>query len=226
MILPKTRRSALVAALTVALAGAASAATDPADLCVAAARSAAAETGVPLQVLLALTLTETGRAGPDGALSPWPWALNKGGEGLWFDSRDAARDHLEAALSKGTTNVDVGCFQLNHRWHGQAFDSLDAMLDPEENARYAARFVLRLYQDSGDWTAAAAAYHSATPENAERYLDRYKPIYAALGGAVSEESTPVAPRENRFPLLLAGTPQSAGSLMPMQGAGSPLIGGP
>ncbi|MCB6177937.1 transglycosylase SLT domain-containing protein [Rhodobacter sp. Har01] len=226
MILLEPHRLCLAAALVGVLAAPGTAGASPADLCLAAARSAAAETGVPLRVLLALTLTETGRADGDGALLPWPWTLNKGGEGLWFDSRDTALAHLETALAEGATNVDVGCFQLNHRWHAQSFDSLTAMLDPEENALYAARYVFRLYQDTGDWTEAAAAYHSGTPEYAERYLARFEPIYAALDGRLPEDRAPDPVRENRFPLLLAGTPQSAGSLVPMSGAGIPLIGGP
>ena len=149
MILTALHRTCLAAALCAGLAVSPAAAADPADLCYTAARTAAADTGVPLRILLALTLTETGRTRKDGTLAAWPWALNKGGEGLWFDSRAAARAHLETALAEGVSNVDVGCFQLNHRWHAQAFDSLDAMLDPETNALYAARFVLRLYQDLG-----------------------------------------------------------------------------
>jgi hypothetical protein len=195
-----------------------------------AARQAARETGVPLRLLLALTLTETGRKGPEGQLVPWPWALNKGGESLWLDSREQAQGRLEDELAQGTTNIDVGCFQLNHRWHGAAFESLDTMLDPATNALYAANLMLRLYQDSGDWSDAVAAYHSATPEYAERYLSRFRPIYAALNDVPDmpePEATPGRPRgPNRFPLLLAGQPRGAGSLVPLGQSAIPLIGGP
>lgn len=224
MIWPDFRPFAAMATLLCAPV-AASATTDPSALCLSAARKAAADTGVPLRILLALTLTETGRAGPDGRLTPWPWTLNKGGEGLWFNSRQDALAHLETVLAAGVTNVDVGCFQLNHRWHGQAFASLTAMLDPETNALYAARLVLRLYQDSGDWGSAVAAYHSSTPAYAERYLARFKPIYAALGDG-SPPSENAIPRENRFPLLLAGATRGAGSLVPLSDTASPLIGAP
>lgn len=226
MILSAIRRPCLAAALCACLASGPAAASDPADLCYAAARAASAETGVPLRILLALTLTETGRKRKDGTLAAWPWTLNKGGEGLWFDTLTEARDHLETALSEGVSNVDVGCFQLNHRWHGQSFDSLEDMLDPESNALYAARFVLRLYQGLGDWSEAAAAYHSGTPEYAERYMQRFEPIYAALEGDLPDTPDSRPPRQNRFPLLLAGTPQSAGSLVPLTASNAPLIGAP
>jgi hypothetical protein len=206
----------------------------PDALCLEAARSAARETGVPLTVLLALTLTETGRAGPDGELRPWAWALNRGGEGYWFDSREAALSYLEQALADGTVNIDVGCFQLNLRWHGAAFATIEQMIDPATNALYAARHVGELYQRSGDWIAAAAAYHSATPEHAERYLGRFRPIYAALQSGEVEASTSGNPRPaaasdgervNAFPLLRAGAAATPGSIVPMDGAVLPLIGG-
>lgn len=220
----------VVAAMSVTGPSLGGARTNPANLCVAAAQKAAQATGVPLRVLLALTLTETGRRDPEGRLIPWPWALNKGGESMWLDSLEEAQVRLEDELSQGTTNIDVGCFQLNHRWHGSAFDSLDTMLDPATNALYAARLMLQLYQDSGDWSEAAAAYHSATPEYAERYLSRFKPIYNSLSELPETSDVASAPEKergpNRFPLLLAGQSRGAGSLVPMGQAATPLFGGP
>lgn len=213
-------------------------AQDPADLCVGAARLAAGETGVPLDVLLALTLTETGRAVGRGPLRPWAWALNQGGASHWFDTAEDALAHLEQALAEGTTNIDVGCFQLNYRWHAAAFASVEQMIDPEANALYAARHIAGLYGRSGDWVAAAGAYHSATPELAERYLARFTPIYSALGGAEGGPTPPAGPvaaawgaadalpeRVNMFPLLQSGATGTAASLVPLGGAATPLIGG-
>ncbi len=166
---------------------------------------------------------------------PWAWALNRGGEGHWFDTRAAALGYLEQAVAEGTTNIDVGCFQLNLRWHGDAFATLDQMIDPTANALYAARHVGDLYRRSGNWVTAAAAYHSATPEHAERYLGRFEPIYAALetgdGAASAGRETPSVSatereRVNEFPLLRAGAAASAGSIVPMDGAVRPLFGGP
>lgn len=197
-------------------------------LCLEAARRAAAEEGVPLQVLLAVTLTETGRE-RDGRLTPWPWALNEAGESRWFDSRDQALDHLALVLASGATNVDVGCFQLNYRWHGQAFASLEDMIDPRANATYAARLLKGLAQDGQDWIAAVGQYHSQTPEYAETYLDRFRPILAAVTDADLPQVTPAAasPRVNRFPLLQTGAAAgSAGSLFPRQSAARPLFGAP
>jgi hypothetical protein len=196
---------------------------DPADLCLEAAEDASRVSGVPLPVLLAVSLVETGRNG-----RPWPWTVNLGGDGQWLGSAAAAEALAADALAAGRTNIDLGCFQLNHRWHGAAFATLADMLDPRQNARYAADFLLRHYAETQDWAAAAAAYHSATPEHAERYRARFETVLAALDAAgdqplrVEIES----PRDNRFPLLVAGRFGTNGSLVPQGAGGARLIGAP
>jgi len=197
------------------------------DLCRQAAETAADRTGVPLRVLLALTLTETGRV-QAGVPQPWPWALNQGGESLWFPSRSEAMDHLETAVANGATNIDIGCFQLNYRWHGGAFASLEEMMDPTRNALYAAQLLAGHAAEQGDWITAAGAYHSATPDKAKAYLARFTPIYAGLGDTPPATPTGADPEaeENSFPLLLAGEAASAGSIVPRRTAGRALIWGP
>jgi hypothetical protein len=193
--------------------------------CLLAAEKAANETGVPLDVLAALTLTETGRA-QGGSLKPWPWALNEAGKSLWFESRNETLAHLVAATEGGTTNIDVGCFQLNYRWHGDAFRSLEEMLDPEANALYAARLIKRLYADAGSWVDAAGAYHSAMPDLADRYLARFVPIYEGLSDSRTEEISlaDTSHAKNRFPLLKAGPAASGGSIVPLFQSSGPLFG--
>lgn len=192
---------------------------DPSALCIDAARAAAQATGVPERVLLAVTLVETGRDA-----RPWPWTVNVGGEGHWFDTASEAEAHARSMLDRGLTNVDLGCFQLNLRWHSKGFASLADMLDPAANATYAAGFLAENFARTGDWAAAAAAYHSQTPEHAERYRANFGTAYAALdSGDIAPEDP--EPRENRFPLLLAGARGMNGSLVPATGAGLRLIGG-
>lgn len=197
-----------------------------ADLCDRAAARAAAETDVPLDVLLALTRTETGRT-KAGRMEPWPWAVNQGGKGWWFDSAKAAQDWVEDQLQTGITNIDIGCFQLNHRWHSRAFPSLQAMFDPEENALYAARYLAGKYRETGDWEAAAGAYHSATDTYASRYMDRFRTVRAGLGTlpvpVLTLASAEPAPRPNRYPLLQPGSGGARGSLVPRSVGGSSLF---
>ncbi len=192
-----------------------------ADLCDAAAERVARETGVPRAVLMALTRTETGRSRA-GALSPWPWTVNMEGQGKWFDSRSAARAYVERHRGRGAQSFDVGCFQINYRWHGAAFDSIDQMFDPLANARYAAAFLTRLHDELGDWSEAAGAYHSRTPDHARGYRIRFDRIHKAVAakpvsasGALASAARPL--RANLYPLLQkSGTQARRGSLVPLR----------
>ena len=213
---------ALVLPVPMALA----AAPEPSRQCDHAAAMAAERSGVPIDILLAITRVETGRGTPE--LSPWPWTINADGTGTWYATKDeavaAATDHL----TNGTGTFDVGCFQLNIRWHGENFADLADMFDPAKNANYAATFLLDLYQESGDWSQAVSAYHSRTEVIAAAYLTKVK---AVLNGPAPEVDVAaryepeLVERENLFPLLQAGGKGSAGSLVPAQLTRGPLIGG-
>lgn len=200
----------------------AEASTDPAALCTDAAALAAERVGVPYDVLLAVSIVETGRN-----RRPWPWTVNLGGEGHWLDAAEEAEALVAKALETGATNIDLGCFQLNYRWHAAAFASLHDMLDPTQNALYAAEFLAQHHAETGDWGLAAAAYHSATPEHADRYRAGFETVLAALRGSEPAKPESVGTdRTNRFPLLLAGASGRNGSLVPPSAGGARLIGGP
>lgn len=149
------------------------------EICQRAAAIAAERSGVPVQVLRAISLTETGRR-RDGRLAPWPWTVNMEGKGVWFDTRAEAEAYVEKNHARGARSYDVGCFQVNYRWHGQHFTSNLAMFDPVDNAMYAARFLSDLYAELGDWSRAAGAYHSRTPVFATKYRRRFDQILAGL----------------------------------------------
>ncbi|WP_193140383.1 MULTISPECIES: lytic transglycosylase domain-containing protein [unclassified Meridianimarinicoccus] len=190
----------------------------PPDLCERAAHKAARTTGVPVQVLLAISLTETGRKQASG-FGPWPWTLNIAGEGFFFDTPAAALARAERSLRSGQTSFDVGCFQVNYRWHGDAFASLAEMLEPDRNALYAAQFLAALFAESGDWTVAAGHYHSRTKVHADRYRKIFTRHLARLGPLDHQAPLPASDamiaRVNRFPLLQAGAPSATmGSLVP------------
>ena len=239
--------SGLLVLLSVAGAEAATtpaAGPDYALLCEDAARRAAAESGVPLSVLRAIALTETGRK-RDGGFKPWPWTVNMEGKGVWFDRFSDARGYVETEFARGARSFDVGCFQINYKWHGTAFASIDEMFDPMVSARYAARLLGELYAETGTWRGAAGAYHSRTPEFANRYADRFEAIRARLTGEAGDDvpeipdivavangaPAPDMVRVNWYPLLQAGTGSGTGSalgsLVPLSaGTGSSLFAPP
>ncbi|MEA3241814.1 MAG: lytic transglycosylase domain-containing protein, partial [Pseudomonadota bacterium] len=77
-------------------------------------RTIAAERGIPYTVLYAVALTESGKqVRPTDDYRPWPWTLNIGGRGYFFDSRLAAWQALTVSLQAGQRSVDIGLMQVN-----------------------------------------------------------------------------------------------------------------
>lgn len=115
--------------------------------------------GVPLSVLYAVGLTETGQR---TGLSPY--ALNIAGQPYWATSQKDALVEITKALGRGVRLIDIGCMQINHAYHRAHFPSLTAMLVPAHNVDYAAKFLKSLYTQEKSWTRAVARYH-AGPNN-------------------------------------------------------------
>lgn len=141
--------------------------------------------GVPVAVLAAVGMTETGRG--DGLR---PYALNIAGDAIYDLSRNEAIVEFYKARSKGIKLIDVGCMQINHHFHKQHFRSVNEMLDPARNVDYAARFLRRLYEQEHNWTRAVARYHAGdenTPAQ-KRYVCAVmgKLVKAKLGGWTPE----------------------------------------
>ncbi len=201
----------LLLALALAAQSQAARASDAADpeaqtaLCDRAILTGATRAGIPTPVLNAVSLTETGRP-RGGRLRPWPWAINREGQGYWFATREQALAFARQSLAEGRTSFDVGCFQINYRWHGRNFPSLEAMFDQETGADYAARFLRDLHGELGDWSRAAGAYHSRTAQYAEIYRARFDRILASVGdaplvvAAAEPEAEPAVPRKSRVKL--------------------------
>ncbi|MFC3612675.1 transglycosylase SLT domain-containing protein [Lutimaribacter marinistellae] len=222
-LLPPVWRGLVLWVMGCALAGPLAAAVEPrvAQRCDRAARVAAERHGVPLDVMMAITRVETGRS-KGGELMPWPWTVNHDGEGHWFASRDAAQAFVFRIFKGGARSFDVGCFQINYRWHSEGFRSIDAMFDPDANADYAARFLARLHGELGSWSAAAGAYHSRTESYARIYRAKFDRVRADVG-----TSRPAPARSAPAPLTVAREPVAdaprLGSLVPVSGAVTPFI---
>jgi hypothetical protein len=188
------RRAILAFALALALPGPALRAEDDPDaaLCEAAIVNGARRGGVPPRVLHAVALTETGRKS-NGRIRPYPWAINREGKGYWFKSREEAITFARESVAANRPSFDVGCVQINYRWHGHAFPSLEDMFNPEWTATYAAQFLRTLYEERGSWSEAAGAYHSLSPDLAAIYRERFDRILADLvPGALPDAETLVA----------------------------------
>jgi soluble lytic murein transglycosylase-like protein len=120
---------------------------------------AAQANNIPLNVLYAVGLTETGHK---GTLSPFD--MNVDGRAVVSSSLAEALAKFQAERARGAQLIDIGCMQINHRWHAADFHSVNEMFDPAANVRYAANFLKELRAREGTWTLAVARYN-AGPNN-------------------------------------------------------------
>jgi soluble lytic murein transglycosylase-like protein len=140
--------------------------------------AAADRYGVPVGILYAVGLTETGNKG-----SLQPNALNIDGKAVFARSPQQAVLAFQQARSNGAKFIDLGCMQINHRFHSEHFRSVSDMLDPHRNVDYAARFLLQLKRKHDTWSMAVARYH-AGPNNdpaQKRYVCRVIANMVATG---------------------------------------------
>lgn len=121
---------------------------------------AAKQYDVPLGVLYAVGLTETGRRG-----SLQPYAMNVEGAAVFSASLDEALGKFNAARGRGAKLIDIGCMQINHHFHRTAFADVTHMFDPYRNVDYAARFLRQLRAREASWTLAVARYHAGPHNN-------------------------------------------------------------
>jgi soluble lytic murein transglycosylase-like protein len=115
---------------------------------------------IPSGLLLAVIKTESNLN---------PLALNINGKSLFFNDKDKAIKAINEAIASGVTNLDIGLAQINYRWHGENFTSVDSMLSPELNINYAAELLSKLKLTHGDWHKALRYYHSAKPIHHKAY---------------------------------------------------------
>jgi len=140
--------------------------------CIAFARKAEKTHGLPDGILQSISTVEASRIQADGSYRAWPWTLNDAGKGLFFDSPQQVLEYLDANLTHPDTSIDVGCMQINTKWHGAFFETIDEMLDPASNVAYAASFITDLYHAHGNWDDAIRHYHSNEAKRNGPYLER------------------------------------------------------
>ena len=142
------------------------------NICLIEATRAEARHGIPSGLLQSITRVESGRKMVTGEYMPWAWTLNDRGEGLFFDDRDSALAYLRDAIAAPGHSVDVGCMQVNTKWHADGFLDIADMLDPVHNASYAAGFLLDLHAAHQSWDEAVKHYHSSEPSKNVAYHRR------------------------------------------------------
>lgn len=118
---------------------------------------------LPTGIMQAISLAESGRWDrASRSRFAWPWTVTAHGKGRFYPSKRAAIAAVRQLKADGVRNIDVGCMQVNLKYHPKAFDSLDQAFDPATNAEYAATLFAKLRRANRSITRAVAHYHSTT----------------------------------------------------------------
>lgn len=129
------------------------------------------EQELPKNILRAIALTESGRWFREINTSvAWPWTINVKGKGYHFDTKEEAIAAVKSYQKQGIKSIDVGCMQINLKYHPEAFENLEQALDPEYNVAYAADFIRKNKKNTGLWQQAVGVYHSRYSSKNRHYI--------------------------------------------------------
>ncbi len=126
---------------------------------------------LPQKLLTSIALVESGIKKKEKPFQSWPWTLNVSGQSIYFDSKFEILKYLKENISK-KKSIDVGCMQINTSYHLKNFKDLSHIIEPEENVKYAAIFLSKLYKKHKSWNEAVSRYHSSIPKRKKRYLKK------------------------------------------------------
>ena len=132
---------------------------------------------IPDKLLTSISLVESG-INKNNRFISWPWTLNVAGKSKFFDNKNDALDFLKKNYKN--KNIDVGCMQISLKYHFKEFDSLENILDPEQNVKYAAKFLKNLFSKHRRWNEAISRYHSSVPIRKKKYLKKVKNYWADI----------------------------------------------
>ena len=132
---------------------------------------------IPDKLLTSISLVESGIKKNNNFVS-WPWTLNVAGKSMFFDNKNDALSFLKKNYKN--KNIDVGCMQISLKYHFKEFDSIENILDPDQNVKYAAKFLKNLFSKHKRWNEAISRYHSSVPTRKKQYLKRVKNYWADI----------------------------------------------
>lgn len=135
------------------------------------------EEGLPPLLLSAITFVES---------SDMPWVIGVEGVSHRFYKKEDAIKKIKELRAQNIKNFDVGCMQINHHFHRKEFASLEDMMHPVYNIRYAARLIKAFYHETKSWDKAIAYYNSRDL----RYSSVYKQKVAAEWDKIKSQTVP------------------------------------
>ncbi len=121
---------------------------------------ASAATGIPIELLLAVSHVESGFQ---------PSAINVSGRSFFPLSRLEA----ESILLRSGDNVDIGLMQINWgHWGKKLGVPKTDLLDPKLNVLLGARILEHCVRTSGDWWKGVGLYHSPDDLRQQAYVEK------------------------------------------------------
>ena len=118
------------------------------------------EYNLPINLLMAVAIQESGKFNRHTQQKePYPWAVNVHGKGYYLDSKYELSSIVKQLNKHGVRSIDVGCMQINLRYHIHNFNSISDAIHPQNNIRYAAQLLRKYYDKYGNWKQAIANYH-------------------------------------------------------------------
>lgn len=112
---------------------------------------------IPTGLLMAIALTESG----DKTGGPNPHAMNIAGMTYIAPNIENMAGVIQRGYNTGQTSIDVGCMQVNLKYHAHNFRSPYELLNSRVNVDYGARYLASLANDTKSWRDAVMTYHNA-----------------------------------------------------------------
>jgi hypothetical protein len=121
---------------------------------------ASAATGIPVELLLAISHVESGFH---------PHAINMSGQSYFPSSRNEAL----RLLRRSGENVDIGLMQVNWGFWGDKFRlSKSEVLDPQFNVLVGAKILEHCVRVRGSWWKGVGIYHSPHDALQREYVEK------------------------------------------------------
>ena len=146
---------------------------DKLKLCENTIESVELQTDIPKGLLLGIGKAEAIRK-INNKYIIWPWTANHAGKSLFFDNKEQMKNYVFKNLKRKDFNIDVGCMQINIKWHKNNFKKISDMFEVNPNISYAASFLKQLKNKHGSWDKAIKHYHSSDPKKNNPYLIKVK----------------------------------------------------
>ena len=147
------------------------------DTCDNTIKKIETQTDIPNGLLHAIGKVESGRFLNNNNHVIWPWTVNHAGKSLFFNTKRQMEKYVLKNVMENDHNIDVGCMQINLKWHKNYFKKINDMFALEPNISYAASFLIQLKNRYGSWDKAIKHYHSSDPEKNKPYFEKVKSFW-------------------------------------------------